>query len=240
MSLIGLNEFKEHMKKMKSLYLFFVAAFSCTIAFTVNAEGSSEEHQGKPAVVGDAALGQGLSAVCGACHGADGNSILVENPKLAGQGADYLHKQLRQFKNGERQNAVMGAQVAALSDADLLNLSAYFSEQSIKYDTAENDDSLVIAERIYRAGDLDRNIAACAACHGPAGRGNSAAKFPALAGQHKQYTAAQLRAFRAVARGDDASVTRSNDPEGMMRDTVKELTDAEIDALANYIQGLQL
>jgi cytochrome c553 len=179
---------------------------------------------------GDAAAGQQKSAVCAACHQVDGNSVNPQWPKLAGQHAAYTSKQLRNFKSGERENAVMAGQVAALSEQDMDDLAAYFASQTQTPGTA--DPALVrLGEELYRGGNIERGIPACSGCHGPAGRGNPAAQFPALAGQHAEYTALQLRAFRAMQR--------ANDPNQMMRDIAIKMTDPEIDAVAAYIQGLR-
>jgi len=226
--------------------LLIVLSLLTILSFNVNAAGAKKDANhdemphGEPAKVGNVEHGESLATPCAACHGAAGNSMISDNPKLAGQGLGYLTKQLSEFKSGVRENAVMGSQVAALSDDDMLDLATYFSKQEMTLGTAQENESLLVAERLYRAGDAERNITACSACHGPAGLGNAPAKFPALAGQHAKYLASQIRAFRAVARGDHTNVKRANDLEGMMRDVVKHLTDDEIDALANYIQGLQL
>ena len=182
---------------------------------------------------GDAKAGLETSKTCVACHQVDGNSINPQWAKIAGQHASYLAKQLHDFKAGEaggRNNPVMTAQVATLSDQDIDNLAAYFASQ--KMITGVADPELVQqGEDLFRGGDLERAIPACTGCHGPAGKGNPAAKFPALAGQHAEYTAMQLKAFRAM--------TRANDPNQMMRDIAIKMTDAQIEAVASYIQGLR-
>lgn len=178
---------------------------------------------------GDKAAGKAKAAVCAACHGADGNSSNPEWPKLAGQGELYLVKQLQDFKSGARQNAIMAGQVAALSDEDMANLSAYFASQTVTTATAK-EENLEKGESLFRGGDIASGIAACTGCHGPSGKGNPKAKFPALGGQHAPYIAAQLKAFRSGARANDAGK--------MMRNVAVRMTDAEIDALSNYISGL--
>lgn len=181
------------------------------------------------AAQGDAAAGQAKSALCGSCHGVDGNSPLAMNPKLAGQGAGYLYKQLVEFKSGARANATMSAMVGNLSDQDMLDLAAYYASQQVQVGGA--DPALVeLGESIYRAGNKELGVAACASCHSTDGAGNAPAKFPAVGGQHADYTLAQLKAFRAG--------TRSNDVGAMMRSTVERLTDKEIEALASYLEGL--
>jgi cytochrome c553 len=183
-------------------------------------------------VDGDAGAGQQKAAVCAACHGPDGNSTNPQWPKIAGQNAAYLLKQLHNFKNPDtgRNNPIMTAQVAALSDQDMADLAEYFAAQPPSPGVA--DPQLVeTGQALYRGGDLERGIVACSGCHGPQGRGNAAAKIPALAGQHAEYTAAQLKAFRAMER--------ANDPNQMMRDAAMRLTDQDIAAVASYLQGLR-
>lgn len=181
------------------------------------------------AAQGDAAAGQAKSALCGSCHGVDGNSPLAMNPKLAGQGAGYLYKQLVEFKSGARENATMSAMVMNLSDQDMLDLAAYYASQQVQVGGA-NPALVELGESIYRAGNKELGVAACASCHSTDGAGNAPAKFPAVGGQHADYTLAQLKAFRAG--------TRSNDVGAMMRSTVERLTDKEIEALASYLEGL--
>ena len=143
---------------------------------------------------GDAAAGKAASATCAGCHGPDGNSVNPEWPKLAGQGVPYLVKQLHNFKDGERKNATMAPMAMGLSDQDMENLAAYFSDQTMSQGAA--DKSLVeLGEKIYRGGNAASGVAACIGCHGPTGAGNPAAKFPRLAGQHAKYVENQLHAF---------------------------------------------
>ena len=179
---------------------------------------------------GDPTAGKAKSATCAACHNADGNSANAQYPKLAGQSADYLVKQLQEYKSGARVNAIMVGMVAPLSPQDMEDLAAYFSSQPIARGAA--DPALAPAgEAIFRGGNLTSGVAACMACHGVAGAGNPAAKFPALAGQHADYVQAQLKAFRAMERANDAGQ--------MMRGVAAKLTDPEIKAVASYVQGLQ-
>jgi cytochrome c553 len=178
---------------------------------------------------GDAAAGQAKSALCATCHGADGNSDLAMNPKLAGQNASYLIKQLQDYKSGARQNATMTAMVASLSDQDIADIAAWYASQEV---TLEGADPAVLelGEQIYRAGNAEIGAAACSACHAPDGSGNGPAGFPSLSGQHPEYTLLQLQAFRAGER--------ANDSNSMMRGVVERLTDAELEALASYVSGL--
>ena len=178
---------------------------------------------------GDAAAGQAKSALCATCHGADGNSELSINPKLAGQSAVYIAKQLRDYKSGARANATMAAMVGGLSDQDMLDLAAWFSSQEVTLLGADAD-KIELGERIYRGGNKELSVAACAACHGPTGAGNGPAGFPSLSGQNPEYTLMQLKYFR--------SGERANDSNAMMRSVVERLTDKELEALASYVSGL--
>ncbi|CDH46035.1 c-type cytochrome [Candidatus Contendibacter odensensis] len=179
---------------------------------------------------GDPTAGKTKSVTCAACHNADGNSAIAQYPKLAGQSADYLVKQLQEYKSGTRVNPIMAGMVAPLSPQDMEDLAAYFSSQQIAGGAA--DPALApVGEAIFRGGNLTSGVAACMACHGVAGAGNPAAKFPALAGQHAEYAEAQLKAFRAMERANDAGQ--------MMRGVAAKLTDPEIKAVASYVQGLQ-
>jgi cytochrome c553 len=178
---------------------------------------------------GDAAAGQAKSALCATCHGADGNSQLVINPKLAGQNAKYLVKQLKDFKSGARSGVTMAAMVLSLSDQDMEDIAAWYASQQPTLQGA-NPESMELAEQLYRAGNSEIEVAACSACHSPTGQGNGPAGFPALSGQHAEYTLQQLKDFRAGVRQNDGS--------GMMRTVVERLTDKELEALASYVSGL--
>ena len=178
---------------------------------------------------------QTAEQVCGACHGTDGNSQIPVNPKLAGQHAEYLNKQLRNFKSeggkpAERANPIMGGMVAALSEEDMKGLSTYFAGQQLKPESAKNKASIELGQKLWRAGDIKRGIPACAACHGPAGAGLPA-QYPCLSGQFADYTEAQLKAFRAGER--------ANDPAKMMRTIALKMTDPEIKAVADFAAGLR-
>ncbi|HBH35629.1 MAG TPA: cytochrome c4 [Gammaproteobacteria bacterium] len=181
------------------------------------------------AFAGDAAVGKSKSAVCAACHMADGNSVNPLWPKLAGQHEGYIVKQLKEFKSTSRKEPIMLGQVAALTEEDMDNLAAYFSSQTLK--GGEADPALIEAGRLlYTTGNAEKGLAACASCHAPNGVGNPAANFPAIAGQHTVYAEKQLKAFR------DGS--RANDMGAMMQDVAGKMSDDEIKAVASYIQGL--
>jgi cytochrome c553 len=178
---------------------------------------------------GDAAAGQAKSALCATCHGADGNSELAINPKLAGQNARYIVKQLMDYKSGARQDPTMSAMVLTLSEQDMQDIAAWYSSQTVTLQGADPE-ALELAELLYRAGNRELSVAACSACHSPTGQGNAPAGFPSLSGQHPEYTLQQLKSFR--------SGERQNDTSAMMRSTVERLTDKELEALAGYVSGL--
>ncbi len=178
---------------------------------------------------GDAAAGQAKSALCATCHGNDGNSVLAMNPKLAGQNAKYLVKQLQDFKSGARSNLTMSAMVLSLSEQDMHDIAAWYASQQPTMQGA-NPESVELAESLYRGGIQEVSVAACSACHSPTGSGNAPAGFPALSGQHQEYILQQLKDFRAGVR--------QNDDSGMMRTVVERLTDKELEALASYVSGL--
>ncbi len=182
---------------------------------------------------GDAEAGKAVSAVCAGCHGADGNSMAPTFPKLAGQNAAYLVKQLKDMKANEERKAPMMLSFAQGLDVEAMeNLAAYFAAQTVTAGAATADaETLALGEQIYRAGVSAKGVAACAACHGTDGNGNAQAAFPALKGQHAAYTDAQLKQFR--------DGLRTNDPSGMMRDTAGKMSDKEIAAVAAYIQAMQ-
>ena len=185
----------------------------------------------------DTVKGQAIvTQVCAACHGADGNSIVPANPKLAGQIPEYVQKQMLNFKLGaggkpaERASPVMAGFAATLSNDDIRNVAAYLASQKPSPGTAKNKDTIVIGQRLWRGGDVSKSLAACASCHGPAGAGVPV-QYPRLAGQHADYTEAQLKAFRARERNNDAA--------GIMSSIALKMTDAEIRAVADYIAGLR-
>ncbi|MHC8356533.1 c-type cytochrome [Pseudomonas sp. LB3P81] len=181
---------------------------------------------------GDATAGQAKAAVCGACHGPDGNSMAPNFPKLAGQGERYLNKQLHDIKSGKRTVLEMTGLLTNLSDQDLADIAAYFASQKGSVGAA---DPKVVArgEALFRGGDLAKGLPACTGCHSPNGAGNAAAGFPHLGGQHAQYVAKQLADFRKEEGG------RTNDGDTKTMQTIaKRLSDEDIAAVSSYIQGL--
>ena len=197
-----------------------------TLAITIS--GAIVSNSALPA--GSVEAGATKAVVCQACHGANGNSTNPEWPSLAGIGADYIADQLKNFKDGKRANPVMMPNVANLSPADMADLGAYFD--SLTNTGLEADPSYWQAgEKLYRGGDSARGIPACMACHGPTGRGNEPAKFPALRGQQSVYVAKQLN--------DYASGARSTGPNGIMQTIAKRLSADDIRNLASYLQGIR-
>lgn len=197
-------------------------------------------------VPGDAEAGAAKAAVCAACHGVDGNPSDPQYPRIAGQNERYIARQLALFKSGERNTpmaAIMQPYAMPLSAQDMRDLGAYFAQQDAGAGIA--DDSTVttgpyaglrffeVGQRLYRGGDPEREIPACLACHGPAGRGNPGPPYPAVGGQFAAYTARQLELFR-----DGMVLGSGDDGNAVMADVAAELTDDEIQALASYIQGL--
>jgi len=188
---------------------------------------------------GDAEAGKAKAAVCGGCHGADGNSMIPSFPKLAGQNERYFAKQINDIKSGARNVVAMTAIVGGLSDQDIADLGAYFSSQPIKVGMVKAD-LLELGQKIYRGGNVDTGVTACSACHGATGQGVPAAGYPALGGQHTAYVEAQLKAFRAAGRADESGVRRTNDGESkMMQSVAARLSDLELKAVASYINGLK-
>ncbi|UII71674.1 cytochrome c4 [Pseudomonas sp. HN11] len=181
---------------------------------------------------GDATAGQAKAAVCGACHGPDGNSPAPNFPKLAGQGERYLTKQLHDIKDGKRTVLEMTGLLTNLSDQDLADLAAYFASQ--KGSVGAADPKLVArGEKLFRGGDLEKGLPACTGCHSPNGAGIAAAGFPHLSGQHATYIAKQLTDFRREEAG------RANDGDtAIMRTIARKLSDEDIAAVSSYIQGL--
>jgi cytochrome c553 len=174
-------------------------------------------------------------SVCVACHGADGNSPIATQPNLAGQIPEYLHKQLANFKSVDgkpavRNNPIMAGMAAMVSDEDAKSLSVYFSQQALKPATAKDEKLVAEGQKLWRMGDFDKSIPACASCHGAAGMGLPA-QFPRLAGQYAEYTEVQLKSFR--------NEERTNDPEKMMRTIAAKLSDRQMKAVAEYAAGLR-
>ena len=188
----------------------------------------------EPMPEGDAAAGKANAAACGACHGADGNSM-APFPKLAGQGDKYLYKQMKDVRDGLRSIPTMAGQLDGKSDQDLADLAAFYASQTST--GGQTDPAMLeLGKKVYRAGIAERGVAACTACHSPTGKGNEPAGYPALAGQHAQYIADQLRAYR-MGYEDPAGRTNDGDTK-IMRSVAFGLSDQEIEAVASYVAGL--
>lgn len=196
---------------------WLISSFTLALSFEVAAEVPAKR---SPEQI--------VNSVCAACHAVDGNSVVTLNPKLAGQHPEYLQKQLMEFKSGKRANAVMSGMAAGLTDDEMKELATYFAAKKLTLGQASKNGAGSLGEKIYRAGNAATNVPACAACHGPAGAGIPK-QFPRLHGQHADYTLAQLKAFRIGER--------ANAP--MMMAISAKMTDAEMAAVADYIQGLR-
>jgi len=210
---------------MKLLASLLMAAAMAVSAVSAQAAGEAQKPAAKPDLVkGEASY----TAVCVACHAADGNSTIAANPKLAQQHPEYLVKQLQEFKSGKRNDPVMKGMASLLSDDDMRNVSAWLASKPAKPGFAKDKDLVALGERIYRGGIADRNIAACAGCHSPNGAGIPA-QYPRLSGQHADYTVQQLTDFRDGKRGNSLPMSQ----------VAAKMNDREIKAVADYIAGLR-
>ncbi|MEJ2452454.1 MAG: c-type cytochrome [Gammaproteobacteria bacterium] len=187
-----------------------------------------------PLAAGNADAGKTKAQVSFACHGAEGDKPIANYPKLAGQHAGYLFKQLMDFKTGKRKNPIMSGQVANLQPQDMQDLAAYFSQQKRSLGAATNKELRVLGQRIYRGGNETKHLPACMACHSPDGNGNAPAKYPALGGQSADYVSKTLTDFRSGARGMDPKDSAGK----IMHDIAKLMDDKEIKAVAQYVSGL--
>lgn len=205
---------------MKKVFTSVLVAASLVSSLSAMAESA-----------GDAEAGKAKSAICAGCHGVDGNSVMAIFPKLAGLGTKYLVKQMQDIKSGARNVVEMTGLLAASSDQDINDLAAYYQSQKVTIGQAKKE-LIEQGEALYRVGNPATNVAACTACHGPAGLGVDLASFPALAGQQADYLAAQLKKFRSGERTNDGD-TR------MMRSVAARLTDKEIESVSSYLSGLR-
>lgn len=214
---------------MKPLASLLMAALLAVPAVTVFAQAPAPAAAAPAAAKPDLTQGSAkFTAVCAACHGTDGNSPVPVNPKLAQQHPEYLVKQLQEFKAGKRTSPIMQGFAAQLTDADMKNVSYWAGSQKAKPGFAKDKDLVTLGERIYRGGIPDRQVAACAGCHSPNGAGVPA-QYPRLSGQHADYTAAQLTAFRDGGRKNSLQMTQ----------IAAKLNDREIRAIADYVAGLR-
>lgn len=205
-----------------------LAKVACVLALTVI--GTTVQ------AAGDAEAGQAKAATCVACHGVDGNSAVPTFPKLSGLGHKYLLKQMQDIRDGRRPVALMAGQVDNMTDQDLSDIAAFYDSQPRTGGTAEPD-KVSLGRKVYLGGIAERQVPACSGCHSPTGNGNGPAGYPALAGQHADYVAAQLKMFR---KGYEDPAGRTNGGEAkIMRTTAFRMSDMEIEAVASYIAGLQ-
>ena len=209
---------------MKSVATLLTSLLLATVAASSHGAEGEAKAPAKP----DLAKGQATSTnVCAACHTNDGSRGSPANPIIQGQHPEYIVKQLEEFKAGGRANPIMSGMAAPLSDADMKNVAAFYASKTAKPGFAKNKDLVVLGEKIYRGGIADRMIPACAGCHSPTGAGIPA-QYPRLAGQHADYTEAQLLAFRSGTRKNSAQMTG----------VAAKMNDREIKAVADYIAGL--
>lgn len=188
--------------------------------------------QAESLVDGSVEDGKTRAVTCNACHGTEGNSQNPLWPNLAGQNAPYIVAQLKAFKDGTRKDPLMTAQALTLTDEEMANLAVYFESLPSAVQTIADVDLLDRGESLYRGGNLEDKSSACLACHGPSGRGNPAAKYPALQGQHAAYTAKQLNDYKNADRVTDGKTQ-------MMQDIAARLDKDDIAALSSYVQGLK-
>jgi cbb3-type cytochrome c oxidase subunit III len=204
---------------MKSLYVVALATLFAASAMADEAKGPA-----KP----DLAKGATISAtVCAACHTADGSRGIPTNPILQGQHADYLVKQLQEFKAGKRDNAIMKPMASTLSDDDMRNVAAFYASKTAKPGLSKNAGSVALGQKIWRGGIAEKSVPACAGCHGPTGAGIPS-QYARLGGQHAEYVSAELTLFRAGKR--------NNSPQ--MTTIAARMSDAEIAAVSDYVEGL--
>ena len=208
--------------KIKLSTLFVLAGFAL----------ASSEIQAQSLVDGSADAGKSRALTCTACHGAEGNSSSPMWPNIAGQNAPYTLAQLKAFKNGDRSDPLMSSQAMMLSDEDMANLAVYFESLPAAAQSIADASLLERGEALYRGGNKNEEASACLACHGPSGRGNPAAKYPSLQGQHATYTAKQLNDYAGGTRTTDGKTH-------IMRDIAANLDKDDIAALSSYIQGLK-
>lgn len=223
---------------MKRFLLLLAGAAAATTLFAA-------DHAAPAPTKADPAKGQQIaSTVCAGCHGADGNSMIPANPKLAGQHPEYLFKQMKDFKStganpATRVKAVMNGMIAAYDEPQMRDIAAYFGGQQQKSEVAKNRETIELGQRLYRSGNESKGLAACSGCHGPTGTGMPA-QFPRIAGQFAEYIEAQLKSFREGAEAPAPSETaRANDLNKMMRMVAIKMTDTEIKAVADYVAGLR-
>ena len=215
--------------------LIFFTFFGLAIEVNAADDQSKKVELPETFISGDATKGSQLVESCAACHGADGNSISTDWPKLSGQNQRYLYEQLMYFRDGDRMNALMMSvtpYLQTLSDDDLKNIAAFYSQYKTTVGQAKNDEELLsLGTQLYRFGNIKKQIPACTSCHAVYGQGNSLAGYPAVSGQQIGYLTSSLKAYRSKERN-------SGESSIIMQSIAENLTDYEIEALANYMHGL--
>jgi cytochrome c553 len=206
-----------------SFSIVAVAAFSLLMFQEASADGL---------VDGSYDAGKTKAIRCGACHGPDGNSVNPQWPSIAGQHAPYIVRQLQAFQNGERTNILMSSQAMSLTEQDMKDIAVFFAAQPAAAKSVADPSLVEKGEALYRGGDKESGAAACLTCHGPTGRGNPAAAYPLLRGQHATYIASTLREYATDYRKSDGTAK-------IMRDIAKRLSEDDIVAVAAYVQGLR-
>ena len=215
--------------------LIFFALFGLSIGLNAADDKSKEIKMPDTFISGNADKGSQLVETCTACHGVDGNSISTDWPKLAGQNQKYLYEQLKYFRDGDRMNALMMGvtpYLKTLNDQDLLDIAAFYSNYNVSIGQAKNDEELLaLGTQLYRFGNMKEQVPACTSCHGVYGNGNSLAGYPSVAGQQVGYLKSTLKAYRSKERNAGESSL-------VMQSIAQNLTDYDIEALANYMHGL--
>lgn len=215
---------------MKTMHWLKTVSAAVVLSGAFGVSAFAAQGPGPKPAAGDPKAGEAkANTICLACHGPQGNSIVPTWPKVAGQHPDYIYKQLMDFKSGNRQNAQMSPMAAPLSEQEMRDLAAYYANQK-QTGGAADPELAALGEQIYRAGNPQSGVPACSGCHGPAGMGMNLAKFPRISGQHADYTKQTLTHFRGGER--------ANDPNAMMRGVAAKMTDKEIAAVSQYLQGL--
>ena len=226
---------KTHKLYSMKYFLIFYIFFSFAGVLSAADDKSKEMEMPESFISGNANKGSELVESCAACHGADGNSISTDWPKLSGQNQKYLYEQLKYFRDGNRMNALMMSvtpYLQTLSDEDLKDIAAFYSQYNITVGQAKNDEELLaLGTQLYRFGNMKKQIPACTSCHSVYGEGNSLAGYPSIAGQQVGYLTSTLKAYRSKERNTGESAL-------VMQSIAENLSDFEIDALANYMHGL--
>ncbi|HZD54007.1 MAG TPA: c-type cytochrome [Woeseiaceae bacterium] len=202
------------------------------IAFAIVTLCSGPLANAQALIEGSAEAGKAKSVTCAACHGPEGNSVNPAWPSLAGQSAKYIVHQLQAFKSGDRSDPLMTPQAMTLSEEDMHNLAVYYASQESAPKTVADAATVDKGEALFRGGKAETGAAACMACHGPTGRGNPAAAYPMLRGQYATYVAKQLRDYASGRR-------KSDQPTRVMREIASRLSEADMLAVASYVQGLK-